>query len=379
MISTLGKRQRLDRVQNDIRNSGLAWGRYVYISLCLLFLAALFDYVAGSSVFLRADGLVLQEHHTIAPAYDAQISEIYVQPGQRIDAGTKIAKMESLSLTQALAELATKQAEISSRWAEASSKLAMTNTMLPLARRQSAELQTNLGAVQQMRDRQLGNARRIEEASTVAYTARERAAELEAQQNSLKMQVAITEEARRDAQDAYNQLKSVFNGGLVVSPAAGVVGPSVAAPGEVLNTTTQILEVFTGKSYILAYLPDNYLFSVDPGQLVWAATGRRGSVATIDEVLPVADVLPVEFQNTMRPRDRSQLVRIKLPDEHSFTIRQKIRISPCYFDGCKSLAAVVQSHVERNFRYVRLMVERLTTDATAVVVRHARSGPDTTR
>jgi multidrug resistance efflux pump len=379
MISTLGKRQRLDLVRNDIRNSGFAWGRYVYIGLCLLFLAALFDYVAGSSIFLRADGLVLQEHHTIAPAYDAQISEVYVQPGQRISSGTKIAKMESLSLTQALAELATKQAEISSMWAEASSKLAMTDTMLPLARRQSAELQTTLGAVQKMRDRQLGNARRIEEATTVAYTARERAAELEAQQKALQMKVAITDEARRDAQDAYNQLKSVFNGGLVVSPAAGVVGPSVAAPGEVLNTTTSILEVFTGKSYILAYLPDNYLFAVEPGQLVWAATGRFGSIATIDEVLPVADVLPVEFQNTMRPRDRSQLVRIKLPDVHAFTTRQKVRISPCYFDGCKSLAAVVEPHVERNFRFVLQLVGRLTTDAIAVAVSHARSGPDTNR
>jgi hypothetical protein len=96
------------------------------------------------------------------------------------------------------------------------------------------------------------------------------------------------------------------------------------------------LQVYGEKAYILAYLPDMYLFAVSPGDKVEVSggTGSRSSVGTVEAILTVADALPPEFQNTFRPRDRSRLIRISLPPDNGFAISQKVRIGGCGFGWC---------------------------------------------
>jgi len=54
----------------------------------------------------------------------------------------------------------------------------------------------------------------------------------------------------------------------------------------------------------------------------------------VEEILAVADALPAEFQNMFRPRDRSRLVRISLPDDQPFAVTQKVTVRGCVLGLC---------------------------------------------
>ncbi len=82
----------------------------------------------------------------------------------------------------------------------------------------------------------------------------------------------------------------------------------------------------TGEIYVLAYLPRNYLFSIEPGMEVAVTGGRSSAQGVISEILPVADALPLEFQNTFQQRDRSQLARIRFTSEPPFPLNEKLHI-----------------------------------------------------
>lgn len=318
---------------------GLAWGRWIYISLLSLFVIALANYFVGPSFLLRADGLILQKQYTVAPSYEATVAKIYVQQGERVAQGAPLVQLESPLLSRTLADLATRHAELTSRKALVQSKLYMAQTMLPFATRQHDDMQSGLNSVQNLRQRQLANGRRIEEALTASYQAREKMVELQAQEVALKLELQIVEQAHGEAAAAYAHLKRIYNGGLMVASVEGTVGPTVASAGDGLPSGGKVMEIFAGEPFVLAYLSDLYLFGVEPGQSVLVSTGTRSSAAVVEAVLPIAVSLPPEFQNTFRPRDRSQLVRIRLPVEHGFAIHQKVRVSQCHFTDCRSAFA----------------------------------------
>jgi len=338
MISKLKKRAPVGIVPRDHR-TGLKWGRWLYLFLLLLFGGALLNHFVGPILLLRADGLVSQRHFTIAPAFEASISAVYVQPGQHVRKGEPLVQLESVALSRSLAEIAARKAEITTRMAQAKSKLTMAQRLLPIATQHHERLQASLSVVEKLRDRNLANGRRVEEALTTGFAARERMVELQAQNSGLAIELRLLEQAYQEAEHAMSHLQRIYGDGRIVSPVDGVVGPTVASQGEMLVTGARVMTVYAGTPFVLAYIPDNYLFSVREGQSVSVAIGSRKSVAFVETVLPLADSLPPEFQNTFRPRDRSQLVRLRLPGDQGFATHQKVRVSQCFTADCRSLAA----------------------------------------
>lgn len=337
MISRLKKRPPVGVVPRDHR-TGLKWGRWLYLLLLLSFGATLLNHFVGPVFLLRADGLVSQRHFTIAPAFEASISAVYVQPGQHVRQGEPLVQLESVALSRSLAEIAARKAEITTRMAQAKSKLAMARRLLPISTQHHERMQASLAVVEKLRDRNLANGRRVEEALTTSFAARERMVELQAQNSSLAIEIQMLEQAYQEADHALSHLQRIYGDGRILSPVDGVVGPTVASQGEMLVTGARVMTVYAGAPFILAYIPDNYLFSVREGQSVSVAIGSRKSVAFVETVLPLADSLPPEFQNTFRPRDRSQLVRLRLPAGQGFATHQKVRVSQCFTSDCSSLA-----------------------------------------
>ena len=82
----------------------------------------------------------------------------------------------------------------------------------------------------------------------------------------------------------------------------------------------ELLQINGGKSYLFAYLPQQYLFPITAGMKVEVSGGNNRTTGTFEKVLPIADALPAEFQNMLRPRDRSRLIRIALPENHPFAM-----------------------------------------------------------
>ena len=53
-----------------------------------------------------------------------------------------------------------------------------------------------------------------------------------------------------------------------------------------------IAAIFTGESFVLAYVPDAYLFEVSEGQTVGVRARNEVLNGRIDRILPFADSLP---------------------------------------------------------------------------------------
>ena len=108
-------------------------------------------------------------------------------------------------------------------------------------------------------------------------------------------------------------------------------GDRTRADGDVRVIGQDMFKVYSGEPYILAYLPDRYIFDVKKGDRVNVSTGSVSASGKIDEVLPVADALPPEFQNIFKPRDRSRLVKISLSSRSAFAVSQKVYITGAWW------------------------------------------------
>ncbi len=57
MITQIRARPRIDVLKNDVGSRTGRWGKWVYFCLLLGFALTLFNYLFGSMLFLRADGI----------------------------------------------------------------------------------------------------------------------------------------------------------------------------------------------------------------------------------------------------------------------------------------------------------------------------------
>jgi multidrug resistance efflux pump len=147
----------------------------------------------------------------------------------------------------------------------------------------------------------------------------------------------LHEEAHGRAAEALRQFEAFYARGAIRSPADGVVGARVPVPGQVVKFGDELLQINGRRMYVLAYLPDIYLFSVNVGESVRLDGGATTARGRIEAILSVADALPPEFQNMFRPRDRSRLIRVSLPPEQGFAVSQKVRVGGCALGWCWSL------------------------------------------
>jgi len=329
----------------DIRPNGegrraLNWGKWIYFGLLLVFAVSLANYLVGSSIFLRAEGIVLQPITVVAAPYDAHVREIAARQGQRVEKGMRLASLQSAAMTTRLSELSSEQAKIRARIVQLESRLAIVRQVLPLAESSEKEAADYLRRLQELARAGHSTLARLQETAIAHYNAIERRISLNAEFEAIKDELKESREMLAKAEHAHEQLRSIYNDGEIISPVTGTIGPSVASAGEVLLTGKPLLEIFSGERYVLAFLPREHLFAVGKGDKVVVNSGMIDVMGTIDEVLPVTDSLPSEYRNAFRPRERSQLVRISLQTQKdmSFAIQQPVRVSSCLIKSCEPLS-----------------------------------------
>src|SRR5690606_32333163 len=89
------------------------------------------------------------------------------------------------------------------------------------------------------------------------------------------------------------------------------VGYLHVAQGSVVQPGEPLMELFTGDSYILAYVPEGALYSLQPGDPIKIKVGLNTYFGKVGRLYPVAGQLPEEFQNTFQPVSRAQIVRVE--------------------------------------------------------------------
>ncbi len=325
---------------DQLQASQVKWKRLRKLVLTTLFIGSAGGFavyaLGGGSMMLDADGLVTRQTVAVAsPWPDARIRQIDVRPGDWVEAGQKIAVVDSASMSRSLADLAAEQARVTGRIAQLEGRREVVKALLPMATLAADSANKYMDSLQKANANGLALARTMQQMSASQVQALDKLLTLEAEKTSLETEITANQGALQQVSSAYGDLQRTYGSGVLTAPASGYVGSHVGMVGEVLSAgTTPVANIYAGQSYVLAYIPENYLFDVDEGQKV--AIKGRGRTATgyIERVLPVTDALPPEFQLPNRVRGRGQLVRIELSQPKDFALDEKVRLTSCYTDKC---------------------------------------------
>ncbi|MER9017547.1 HlyD family efflux transporter periplasmic adaptor subunit [Mesorhizobium sp. M0898] len=328
------KHVRVDNLGKQQRANVGSWGRIVYLALLGLFSSSIVYYLIGDAVVLSADGIVLKDRYAVDAAYPAKVTHVFVKAGDKVEPGTLLVELESFDMVKEIAELLLRQGELAVREGQLHSRHEAIQSVMPLAERTARETRTTLARIDTIVTAGIVSTSTKDEAVRGSFQAAEHLADLTGQLQATKSELALVAQFRARSGEAMDEVKAIYDGGNIRSVTEGVVGAKVPVPGQVLRFGDPLLQIDGGKSYVLAYLPDNYLFSLREGMAVDVGNGTERARGTVEKILSVADALPDEFQNMFRPRDRSRLIRIALDESNSFAVSQKVSVSGCAFGFC---------------------------------------------
>ena len=238
-------------------------------------------------------------------------------------------------MSRSLADLAAEQARVTGRVAQLEGRREVVKALLPMAKVAAKDTNAYMNTLQKANANGLALARSMQQMSTAQVQAMDKLLSLEAEKTSLETEITANQGALLQVSSAYADLQRTYGSGVLTAPASGYVGSHVGMVGEVLSAgTTPVANIYAGASYILAYIPENYLFDVEEGQKVSIKGRGRTATGYIERVLPVTDALPPEFQLPNRVRGRGQLVRVELSQPKDFALDEKVRLTSCYMDNC---------------------------------------------
>ena len=330
------KRPRLDALLNQQRANTIAWGRRLYVVLLAALGIAIANYFVGDALFLRADGILLTERQDVAATFPAKVAAVYVKEGDTVAKGAPILELQSSEMLKQIADLVLRNSDLAVREEQLRGRIATVTALLPLAERNAREGKQAVARIDTISVKGLVSTQNMNQALATGYDTAVKLAELRVESDVLGKELTLVEQTHRRASEALAQLEEFYDRGLIRATAPGVVGSRVPVAGQVAKFGDELLQIYQDKAYVLAYLPDIYLFAVRRGDRVEVSggAGTQSISGTVDAILSVADALPPEFQNTFRPRDRSRLVRISLPKDHGFAISQKVRVTGCALGWC---------------------------------------------
>jgi multidrug resistance efflux pump len=316
------------------RSSSGKLGRLTYLALVVLFLGSLAYYLIGGMVVLSIDGTVLKDRYSVGASYPGKVVDVYVKEGDRVEVGTPLLRLESFEMVQELANFALRDSDLSIREGQLSGKLTAFEAVSPLAVRTARETMMTASQFDTVMSKGIVSSLSKDDALRNSLLAAERVAQMQSEKLSTENELKLLRQSRTIFREAIDKLNGIYDDGYLRAGVPGIVGAKVPIPGQIMKFGDELMQINGGRSYILAYLPDDYLFGISEGMPVNVKGGALAARGRIDAILTVADALPAEFQNMFRPRDRSRLARITLDDKNLFAVSQKVTISGCAFGYC---------------------------------------------
>ncbi len=331
MVKSLRKRPRPDELVSEQRKMTNSRGRIAYLVLLCALGVAVLNFLFGDYLLLRADGLVLRDKHSVEASFLARIERVDIKEGQHVASGDPLFQVQSFQILERLADLSAARARLTAKAAEFRVRAETVKKLLPLATRREAETARVLERFDALSARQLITSVRRDEALASRLEAHQVLVRMNTENATLAEELKALDSARKDSNAALDDLNALYANGRIASPVDGDLGAKIPSPGEVYRPGETILSIYKGSSYVLAYLPRRYLFPIRPGMKVRVTSGRDSAIGTVGKILPVTDALPQEFQNTFKPRDRSQLARVQFEKAPPFPLHQKVQLTTTFF------------------------------------------------
>lgn len=298
-----------------------------------------------SGLLLRADGHVTRERVAVAPAFEGRVVEVLVRPGDHVEKGQKIAVVKSVAVSRTLADLEAEKARLMSKIAGLEARRKVIVDTLPLAKASAERSAAYLEDLRQAETNGLTVRKSLQEMTSASLSAAERAVGLRAEQDSLSIELDANRAALERVTASSNELSATYADGALHASVSGDIGANVAAIGQTLSLGNGgVADIFTGKSFVLAYMPDSYLFDISEGQSVAVKARNEVQNGRIERILPLAQTLPGDLQLPNRALERGRLVRIAMPASDELPVDQRVRVSGCLMDDCRTgfTQAVVQ-------------------------------------
>ena len=327
MIKALRKRTRPDNLVNQVRAGGKNTARRVYLGTVAAAAAFLVLQLVGPLVFLEADGLVTKERITVAPDFNARILKVHVRPGDIVKAGDPLITLSSSETLDRIADLTSKLGAIASREAQLSGRMSQAATLLPVAEDRKRRAQANYRQLQDLARRQLTVPARVLEATRELFESEREEAQLRGEGGTVEQELAVTASTRKDLGRAIEDLRKSYNNGVIIAAISGQVGPRVVNAGSILKLGETALDIYSGESYVVAYLPQGRIYSVEGGDSVVVTDGTLRASGRILRIEAMSDVLPPEFQNVFSSRERQQIARVELQSgADRLSVQSKVKV-----------------------------------------------------
>ena len=287
------------------------------------------------------------------------------------------------SVLDAPDDLAVEKARLDTRIAAIEARKAAIGLLLPAAEANAGQAQDYLDKVSGASRKGLAVDKALTDMTSAAFAAAEKHQTLKAEQVSLESELAAYQNALRQVSDTFDSLQQAYAGGALYAPVAGDVGSKVMSAGAVLGPgNSDIATIYTGPSFILAYLPDSYLFDLKVGQRVNVRSYAESIVGTVEDLLPMTDAMPPEFQMPGDARQRGRLFKISIPESASMPLDQKVKISACYFTMCDSGTGIlleitrrIMNFIERLEGYAQALRQTSNTCIEARTTRLSKNPP----
>lgn len=331
MVKSLRKRPRPDELVSEQRKMTNSRGRIAYLVLLCALGVAVLNFMFGDYLLLRADGLVVRDKHSVEASFLARIEQVDIKEGQTVSSGDPLFRVQSFQILERLADLSAARARLTAKAAEFRVRAETVKKLLPLVTRREEETARVLARFDSLSERQLVTSLRHDEAMASRLEAHQVLVRMSTENATLAEELKALDSARKDANAALADLHALYANGRIASPVDGDLGAKIPSPGEVYRPGETILSIYKGSSYVLAYLPRRYLFPIRPGMKVRVTSGRDSAIGSVGKILPVTDALPQEFQNTFKPRDRSQLARVQFEKAPPFPLHQKVELTTTFF------------------------------------------------
>ena len=267
----------------------------------------------GGYAYKSADGLVVGDMGVVSPEYTVTVLEVLVKNGDKVRKGDLIARVSSTRVAEITATLSLQSSTLISRMAELTSKAEILDQLIASAEERARIVAVTNESLQ--RPRQTGFLPWMT-ATAIAdqvYKGKEELARLKAERAAISGTHMVPQivAASRANDQALEDIQKLFNAGNMLSPMTGYVSGVEAGVGCVIIPGALVAELVGEQRFVVAYVPINRLYSLKMDAPVTIEVGvgnwLRGTISRIE---PIAARLPKEFQKTLSPVERMQLVRI---------------------------------------------------------------------
>lgn len=308
----LKKRPRVDALANEVRARKGSLGRWLYLGAIAAFVIWLGDLFAGDLVYFKADGLVLRDRVVIATQYPASIDIVDVEEGDELATGQPLLTVRSQSVEETLAELSSELAVLLTRAADMRVRAEVIEAIGPVVSKNLSSAQAARASAENSRTRGLFTVAQRAELFEQELSNVRADAEIRAERTAIAADLPTIEAAVERAETALSRLTENYAGGALRAPTDGVVGYLHVAPGSVVRAGEPIMEIFHGEPFVLAFVPEGALYTLEPNDGVTVRLGFDSHAGVIERLYPVTAELPPEFADRFNQQRRAPLAKIRL-------------------------------------------------------------------